>query len=114
MARGGGTPILGAPEQRPTDEIRAPAEAVSPVDHLSKSFGPHGVLHAVTLDVAPREVLCVIGPSGPARARSSGASPRLRSTIVAAYTSRDSSLGTGRPPAALSVTMRATHARAPR
>jgi len=64
MARGGRTPILGAPEQRPTDEIRAPAEAVSPVDHLSKSLGPHGVLHAVTLDVAPREVLCVIGPSG--------------------------------------------------
>ena len=55
---------MGAPEQRPTDEIRAPAEAVIRVDHLYKSFGLHEVLHGVTLDVVPREVLCVIGLSG--------------------------------------------------
>jgi polar amino acid transport system ATP-binding protein len=56
--------MVGAPERRPGDDIRISSDAVIRVDHLFKSFGPNEVLHDVSLDVAPREVLCVIGPSG--------------------------------------------------
>src|SRR5258708_32740362 len=41
--------------------------ATSPIisaDAVSKSFGPVEVLRGVSLEVAEREVVCVIGPSG--------------------------------------------------
>jgi hypothetical protein len=111
MARGGRTPILGAPEQRPTDEIRAPAEAVIRVDHLYKSFGLHEVLHGVTLDVVPREVLCVIGLSGSSKStlvRCIAALEEYDRGRV--YIEEGQLLGYGRPPGASFMTMRATHA----
>src|SRR3954453_6842758 len=33
-------------------------------DHVRKHFGPLQVLKGVSLEVAPREVVCMIGPSG--------------------------------------------------
>src|ERR1700748_2330748 len=34
------------------------------IEGLRKSFGPHEVLRGVDLDVAPHEVICLIGASG--------------------------------------------------
>ena len=33
-------------------------------DHVRKHYGPLEVLKGVSLEVAPREVVCLIGPSG--------------------------------------------------
>ncbi len=43
--------------------IQAPQPLVRAVD-VRKSFGAFQALHGITLDIAPGEVLCVIGPSG--------------------------------------------------
>jgi polar amino acid transport system ATP-binding protein len=46
----------------PSDRVRE-APAIS-VRQLSKSFGSNEVLKDISMDVAPGEVVCVIGPSG--------------------------------------------------
>src|SRR6476620_5983945 len=39
-------------------------EPMVKADHVRKHFGPLQVLKGVSLEVAPREVVCLIGPSG--------------------------------------------------
>ena len=49
------------------DTLGAPANVELPaisIQSLSKSFGTNEVLRDISLDVAPGEVVCVIGPSG--------------------------------------------------
>ena len=50
-----------------TSEVPVPSpgdrEALR-IEGLRKSFGPHEVLRGVDLDVAPHEVICLIGASG--------------------------------------------------
>ena len=40
------------------------SEPMVKADHVRKHFGPLQVLKGVSLEVAPREVVCMIGPSG--------------------------------------------------
>ena len=40
------------------------AERFVKVENVSKSFGDNEVLHNVSLDVAPHDVVCLIGASG--------------------------------------------------
>jgi polar amino acid transport system ATP-binding protein len=40
------------------------AEPMVKADHVRKHFGPLQVLKSVSLEVAPKEVVCLIGPSG--------------------------------------------------
>jgi polar amino acid transport system ATP-binding protein len=40
------------------------SDAMVKADHVRKHYGPLEVLKSVSLDVAPREVVCMIGPSG--------------------------------------------------
>jgi polar amino acid transport system ATP-binding protein len=40
------------------------SEPMVKADHVRKHFGPLQVLKSVSLEVAPREVVCLIGPSG--------------------------------------------------
>ena len=40
------------------------SEPMVKADHVRKHFGPLEVLKGVSLEVAPREVVCLIGPSG--------------------------------------------------
>ena len=40
------------------------SEPMVKADHVRKHFGPLQVLKSVSLEVAPREVVCMIGPSG--------------------------------------------------
>ncbi len=47
----------------PTPEAPAHTDAIS-IQNLSKSFGKNEVLRDISLEIAPAEVVCIIGPSG--------------------------------------------------
>jgi polar amino acid transport system ATP-binding protein len=48
----------------PNPEVNTVPEPMVKADHVRKHFGPLQVLKSVSLEVAPREVVCMIGPSG--------------------------------------------------
>jgi ABC-type polar amino acid transport system ATPase subunit len=66
-------PVLNDPYARPGALTPAGATPILQVEKLEKYFGRNHVLRGVTLDVFPRETICIIGRSG------SGKSTLLRS-----------------------------------
>jgi ABC-type polar amino acid transport system ATPase subunit len=66
-------PVLNDPYARPGALTPAGAAPILQVEKLEKYFGRNHVLRGVTLDVFPRETICIIGRSG------SGKSTLLRS-----------------------------------
>ena len=51
-------------EQKPITTAQAPATTALAVRNLSVFFGANEVLKSVSLDIAPRAVTAIIGPSG--------------------------------------------------